>query len=1145
MEEPSYVQRVEKVIDDAIELFHDEITRELHSRQAGAVKKLCRECRKEGIPMKHLHKVAQLTDMLTKSLHQGVEEFLGPLCSLIELHGFPFVREKSFQALEYTRHQLAAISSITRAMECKYPVVHKEVARAISRFALQAHKGYSRNAQEKDLPFQIIAEGQVIGRLIQQLYKSLRTNTTSDPARARMNTSVKKESFDSDRSKTTTPAVSARTEPDDDGEAVVERAAEEGKDRARFAAEAAAFSKGYLPVTIAILEALRDVSFHEGCASLIVRADGLPMLSVFLYHDNRSPIVQLAVETLWNVLDVCPQAAYSFGTQDSNFQAISNLLERLENCYRLVDKELRGELAVILCLLAREPANHMPLVLNRCLDIALAQSTNYELLTKQLQGRSLSESDFEFKNTLWAFVLELLRCDLALGVIIDHGMTQALLVHIDPQEEEHPFLKLLNTQQKVELKTRAVQFLMQLLPRAPGLYTNRCMHEKLMAFTLKQLEKAESGLQHTEVTQRLNSLVLRALVKVCSKVETRAVHLHVNDVRLLFPLFNDAENKSMDRANAIRLLGLLCDHHPSNQRLFRREGGLRAMSTALEGVTAQKGKEVEVMYAIIDCIWRAVVGNPRNEAHWLRLNGVDLLLDAICYCAPEVRAMALGCLADMLLNPKALSYFWDWKGNVEGIEEIDLTLKALLPGHREMLDNDAEGKKEQKKRAKKRDGGSRAVSLLLKIWEIHRPDTMISDVLEEIYQATKSRNEDFDEEMAGVVFNTVQADQETGDYHYQTHRNGQIKVLPKVRALAFKEAFDKLDSDGSGSLDIEELIPLARGLGIKNMDPTVVHDLVRKIDIDGDGTISFIEVLAFLLVQDYHARSVEVPRGYPRVSESVKTTGRSSTAHSSARETKTARAPRTSRSTRSRGAQRGGHTGPSTRPMYARGSIPPTREEMREAEKRQKRIFNENVRHMVFAVVSLIGNTHPDLTRDQRSQLNIISRYEKLIQGLDWCATQSDIVEELAMEGLEPIDTDIKWIQTQVEGFEDTVMNLKMFSYDKDAADTQMQSNLLDEFVGSVKLKIEEKGRALTEELAARPASVKQRKAAKDMKEEIIKSSLDMRATLKRTLHCKDEDLQDLLAQTKAAKERMRQRALKREGSMDTDMREGDSKTKS
>ena len=61
---------------------------------------------------------------------------------------------------------------------------------------------------------------------------------------------------------------------------------------------------------------------------------------------------------------------------------------------------------------------------------------------------------------------------------------------------------------------------------------------------------------------------------------------------------------------------------------------------------------------------------------------------------------------------------------------------------------------------------------------------------------------------------------------------------------------------------------------------------------------------------------------------------------------------------------------------------------------------------------------------------------------------------------------------------------------------------------------------------ASRPASVTQRKAAKDLKEEIVRASLDMRETLKRTLHCKDDDLDDLIKRTDAAKEAMRERSL-------------------
>jgi len=1043
------------------------------------------------MPIRHLDKVAEITDMLTKGALEGVTLFLEPLRELIELHGFPFVRERSFEALEFTKAQLSAISALSRAMEIEDVKIHREVAVAVSRFAIQANKGYSTNVQEKQLPFQIIAESEIVSRLVLQLNRAIRHPVTTpvhrpsnaDSARSRGSVSVATKND-------VLRDMSNFTEKEIEMEEIQTTRQQTG-----YLENALAWSKSYLPVTLAILEALKELSFHEGCAQLIVKADAIKLLCVILHHDPRSPLVKLAVEIIWNLLDICPSTALlDFGAKDANFEALSNLLLQLEDCYRLKDKELRNELAIVLCLLAREEKNHMSLVLNQNLNIAIYQSTKHELSETTVQGNSLSESDFEFKNSLWAFILATISCDLALSVIIEKKVPEALLVHIDPDLEAHPALKLLNDQQKVELKSRALQILMHLLPRAPTLYSKMGMHDKFTSFILVQLEKAGDGLQHMEVTQRLINLVLKSLCKVVSRADTTDVLMDVNDVRLLFSLFNDPENTPADRANAIRLLGLLCDHHPYNQRVLRKEGGIRAVASALQTLTAEGGSEVEMLQAIVQCVWCAIVGNPKNEAYWLRLNGVEQLLDTLCVCAPEMRAMTLGCLADLLLNPGAIQYFWDWKGNIGALENSALSLAAHIPNGVQTWGAGNPIKKKFKPREERKIDakGSPAAHLLVRLWELHDPENEVSEVLKEIDRARKSRATDYDEKMAETVFNTLQADPDTGDYNYQTHVNGAIKSMARHRALDLKEKFDKLDADGSGELDIEELVPLARGLG-KSVDPAMMSDLVAKIDIDGNGQINFIEVLAFLIVSEHYASEKEMKKNRritPRGKARSRTRG-------SNRESKTSKP----------GASQGFATLASVK---AEADV----------------TFDEAIRHTLFAVVTLIGSNNANLNRDQRSQLKVIGSYSKLCQGLEYMHVREEFIAELKEEGLEPLESDLQWIENQKEGFEELVLKLKTFSFDDEAAELKIQANLLEEFCGSVKMKIEEKGRALKEEVANQPASVKQRKAAKDMRDEIIKASLDIRETLKRTLHCKEDDLDSLIAQTHAAKEKMRKKAL-------------------
>eukprot|EP00954_Amorphochlora_amoebiformis_P022783 1355730-Amorphochlora_amoeboformis.AAC.1 len=90
--------------------------------------------RSKGIPIRVLDEVAKLTDLVIYTTKRGsnmklsnrdrkqdfkrlqrvsVDILIEPLKELIELHGIKFYRDKSFQALEYAKSQLKAISALT------------------------------------------------------------------------------------------------------------------------------------------------------------------------------------------------------------------------------------------------------------------------------------------------------------------------------------------------------------------------------------------------------------------------------------------------------------------------------------------------------------------------------------------------------------------------------------------------------------------------------------------------------------------------------------------------------------------------------------------------------------------------------------------------------------------------------------------------------------------------------------------------------------------------------------------------------------------------------------------------------------------------------------------------------------------------
>ena len=63
-----------------------------------------------------------------------------------------------------------------------------------------------------------------------------------------------------------------------------------------------------------------------------------------------------------------------------------------------------------------------------------------------------------------------------------------------------------------------------------------------------------------------------------------------------------------------------------------------------------------------------------------------------------------------------------------------------------------------------------------------------------------------------------------------------------------KEQFDKIDTDGTGDLSLEELTTVLRSLG-ENITTEQVQDLINQVDENGDGEVQFPEFVEILKLQ--------------------------------------------------------------------------------------------------------------------------------------------------------------------------------------------------------------------------------------------------------------------------------------------------------
>ncbi|KAL9450823.1 hypothetical protein AB3S75_012542 [Citrus x aurantiifolia] len=70
-------------------------------------------------------------------------------------------------------------------------------------------------------------------------------------------------------------------------------------------------------------------------------------------------------------------------------------------------------------------------------------------------------------------------------------------------------------------------------------------------------------------------------------------------------------------------------------------------------------------------------------------------------------------------------------------------------------------------------------------------------------------------------------------------------VLPEDQIAEFQEAFSMLDKDGDGCITFEELASAIKSLD-QNPTKEELRNMINEVDLDGNGTIEFLEFLKLM-----------------------------------------------------------------------------------------------------------------------------------------------------------------------------------------------------------------------------------------------------------------------------------------------------------
>jgi hypothetical protein len=379
--------------------------------------------------------------------------------------------------------------------------------------------------------------------------------------------------------------------------------------------------------------------------------------------DFRSYAVSIAIDAIWNLVEVVGQKAIQSMSSDS--VVVTNLLKPFEvviqKGYKLEDKCLRNELAIMINYIVMEKDSHdsmfavLPENGRSLMNVLMHYATVDEFYgiyhgdniqpgqEKYVFG--INDEDIELKKLLWTTILYAGRdedCQRCHQELIEFNFLNAILMYLDP-DSKNPQFKRWQPPQLQELQVHGLTFLSNLMPLIPETIHQLKSHEYFVKMIAcysdyeRRLACMKAILQASKFEFFKNDFNNSGLIDVLLEIinQGTAVHLDL-------------------RENAFNILSNLCKDNRNNQKEFRRKQGIEYLKTNLAySEVEQSGNASTFLLSVIDCLSNAVFGNKRSELHFLDIEGVYVLLDLAESSEECLKRLCLSSICTVLENPKS------------------------------------------------------------------------------------------------------------------------------------------------------------------------------------------------------------------------------------------------------------------------------------------------------------------------------------------------------------------------------------------------------------------------------------------------------------------------------------------------------------
>ncbi|KAI8607701.1 armadillo-type protein [Chytriomyces sp. MP71] len=301
-----------------------------------------------------------------------------------------------------------------------------------------------------------------------------------------------------------------------------------------------------------------------------------------------------------------------------------------------------------------------------------------------------SNEDFEFKKILMQLSMQLCAHDGNLMLFIEAGLLEFLLLYLD-LDVSNDGVDVWNDAQLEALQLQSIQFLNAIIPRIPQKWSAVNGNATLLSYLTAKINSPGSSSEvsgtkllqpksvdpHEEepvgsgsaglVSNPTSTLVggtLRLLSRISELGPSQKRALGEQGAfKVLIAILADHTQRSDTWRAAFLICSSLCQGAKTNKTLFGQNGGVEMMLPFLTYSSADPKETEGVLIAAVECIWGSVCGNAINEMTFFSADGIFALMDLIPKASYILQRHILGCILDLLENPKARSHVLEWRSH--------------------------------------------------------------------------------------------------------------------------------------------------------------------------------------------------------------------------------------------------------------------------------------------------------------------------------------------------------------------------------------------------------------------------------------------------------------------------------------------------